>query len=70
MKVYLKVLYTVVPAIELGNNPYEKCFLGLRFLLNLYKRVDNAKDDDLLQILVIGLPLNKTKWLTPNEIKQ
>lgn len=62
MKVYLKVLYTVGPIIELDNNPYEKCFEDLLFLLDQYEKEDNAKDADLLQILGIELPLiNQTK---------
>lgn len=71
--VYLKELYTVVPTVEPGNNPCGIYFVVLQFLLDLYEKEDNAIDADLLQILAIEWPLNKTiiysKKINTNNIQ-
>jgi len=63
VKVYSRELYTGVQVIELDNNPYEKYFLVLQFLLNQYEKTGNVIDVGQLQILVIELPLERTKQL-------
>jgi len=59
VKVYLKELYTVVPIIGLGNNPYAIYFVVLQSLLDLCGKEDSVTNDDLLQILVIVSPISK-----------
>jgi hypothetical protein len=55
-----RVLHTVVIIIGLDSNLYEMYYVVLRSLLNLRERTDNVIDDDLLQILAIELPKNKS----------